>query len=147
MLNKLRKTSSYLSAVIFLGSWTFPVYAADVNLIVTGITQMTGQVRAALFDKAESFPNRLTDSVQRQAVAVTTGEAALTFSGVVAGTYAIAVFHDANNNGVLDRNFAGIPTELYGFSNNARSTLGSPRFAQAAFTVEEENVEVEIDVK
>ncbi|OUD15783.1 hypothetical protein TPSD3_04035 [Thioflexithrix psekupsensis] len=132
---------------MFLGSWTFPVYAADVNLIVTGITQMTGQVRAALFDKAESFPNRLTDSVQRQAVAVTTGEAALTFSGVVAGTYAIAVFHDANNNGVLDRNFAGIPTELYGFSNNARSTLGSPRFAQAAFTVEEENVEVEIDVK
>lgn len=36
-----------------------------------------------------------------------------------AGKYVVAVIHDENNNGVLDKNFFGIPSEGYGFSGTA----------------------------
>ena len=42
------------------------------------------------------------------------------------GKYAISAFHDANGNKKLDTNWVGIPTEKYGFSNNARGTFGPP---------------------
>ena len=42
------------------------------------------------------------------------------------GNYAIAAFHDENGNKKLDRNFAGLPKEKYGFSNNVRGTFSPP---------------------
>ena len=51
-----------------------------------------------------------------------------------AGVYAIAVYHDENNNGQFDRLFA-IPLEKYGFSNNAKVFLGPPTFKEASFQV------------
>lgn len=49
------------------------------------------------------------------------------------GTYAISVYQDANNNGKIDRNLIGIPTELGGFSNNPRIVMGPPSFKSCAF--------------
>lgn len=49
------------------------------------------------------------------------------------GTYAIACFHDANNNNKIDRNFAGLPTEVYAFSNNVRGTFGPPDLVDQLF--------------
>lgn len=51
-----------------------------------------------------------------------------TFEGLKAGIYAISIFHDENDNGKLDTNFIGIPTEPYGFSNNAKGMFGPPDF-------------------
>lgn len=42
------------------------------------------------------------------------------------GSYAIACFHDENDNDKLDRAFSGFPTEAYGFSNDARGVFGPP---------------------
>jgi len=36
-------------------------------------------------------------------------------------------------NGKLDANLLGIPTEGYGFSNDARALFGPPSFAAASF--------------
>ena len=44
------------------------------------------------------------------------------------GTYAIALFVDANENLKIDKNFLGIPKVQYGFSNNAMGTLSGPSF-------------------
>lgn len=49
--------------------------------------------------------------------------------------YAIAVFHDENDNKYLDKNFLGMPEEKYGFSNGARGTFGPPYFKEASFKV------------
>jgi Uncharacterized protein conserved in bacteria (DUF2141) len=40
---------------------------------------------------------------------------------------------DENGNGVLDKNFFGVPVEGYGFSNDARGSMGPPAFEKAAF--------------
>ena len=53
------------------------------------------------------------------------------FAELAEGKYAVAVFHDENKNGILDKNYLGIPTEAYGFSNNARRTFSAPSFKEA----------------
>lgn len=51
------------------------------------------------------------------------------------GYYAVALFHDENENRHFDTNFLGIPVEGYGFSNNPRLTLGPPPLKEARFSV------------
>ncbi len=48
---------------------------------------------------------------------------------VPAGEYALAVYQDINENGKLDLNFLGIPTEPYGFSQNFKPRLSAPNFS------------------
>jgi len=55
------------------------------------------------------------------------------FLAIPPGTYALAVIHDENRNGKLDTNWMGIPTEGYGFSNEAKALLGPPSFSAAKF--------------
>ena len=57
------------------------------------------------------------------------------------GTYAIALFIDANENLKIDKNFLGIPKEQYGFSNNAMGKLSGPSFQQAKFQVKGKTVQ------
>jgi len=51
------------------------------------------------------------------------------------GEWAVAITQDTNNNDKLDKNFIGIPTEPYAFSNNVRPTLAAPDFNECKFLV------------
>ena len=51
------------------------------------------------------------------------------------GVYALAVYHDENNNHHFDRSLIGLPLEGYGFSNNASIFMGPPSFASVRFPV------------
>ncbi len=49
-----------------------------------------------------------------------------------AGTYAFAVYHDANSNGKFDHNLLGA-FEGFGFSNNPHTLFSAPSFSQVKF--------------
>jgi len=51
------------------------------------------------------------------------------------GTYAIALYHDENDNNRCDRNFLGIPREGFGFSNNIKPYFSAPSFKACKFYV------------
>jgi uncharacterized protein (DUF2141 family) len=51
------------------------------------------------------------------------------------GEWAVAVSQDLNNNDKLDKNFLGIPTEPFAFSNNVKPRLSAPSFQECKFTV------------
>lgn len=110
--------------------------AADLRIEVTFTADRHGTVLAALFekDKAQGFPK--TGAVHRGHAIAQNGRATLDFSGLPEGDYAVSVFLDENGNGQLDSNLFGLPTELYGFSRNARGSMGPPAFADAALRVE-----------
>ena len=59
----------------------------------------------------------------------------LQFPDLSLGSYAVKVFHDVDDNSILDTNWMGIPKEPYGFSNDAMGTFGPPSFEQASFKV------------
>ena len=44
------------------------------------------------------------------------------------GEWAVAISQDLNNNNKLDKNFLGIPTEPFAFSNNVKPRLSAPSF-------------------
>jgi uncharacterized protein (DUF2141 family) len=62
------------------------------------------------------------------------GRVSLVLQDVPEGPLALSVFQDANANGRLDMNALGIPTEPYGFSNDAAGSFGPPKYEQAVLT-------------
>lgn len=61
-----------------------------------------------------------------------TGEVSVSIPGLSTGPYAVAVFHDENQNGVVDTNWLGLPKEGFGFSR--LSPLRIPSFDEASFS-------------
>jgi uncharacterized protein (DUF2141 family) len=49
--------------------------------------------------------------------------------------YAVAVYHDANGDRDLNRSLVGLPTEGFGFSNDAPTPTGLPAFKAVRFRV------------
>ena len=71
----------------------------------------------------------------------------VTFSDLPVGQYAVAVYHDLNNNGKLDKNMLGVPTEPYAFSNNPNVKWRSPSFAETAITLEGKQKSITVELK
>lgn len=56
---------------------------------------------------------------------------------IAKGKYAIIIYHDENNNKILDRAMFGKPQEYYGFSNNKYGSFGSkPEFSEALINID-----------
>ena len=53
---------------------------------------------------------------------------------------------DSNDNKIIDKNFLGIPSEQYGFSNNATGFLGSPSYKDASFNLVDD-LDIKISLK
>ena len=104
--------------------------AASLELTVTGLNRVEGHVLVAVFDQAEVW---LKGKPLRSARAkVEGGEIKLQLDDLPEGaTLALSVVHDLNDNKRLDMNVIGMPTEPYGFSNNASGTFGPPSFEAA----------------
>lgn len=83
--------------------------------------------------RPDKFPNCQNDPAARRLKVPATAPT-LDFGKVGAGRYAIALIHDENANGKLDKRLM-IPREGFGFSQDAPVVMGPPRFDSAAFPV------------
>ncbi|MDP3888374.1 DUF2141 domain-containing protein [Hydrogenophaga sp.] len=121
-----------MKAVLALAALAMPMWvnAADLRVTVTDGPSGPSTLYLALFDSAEALANN--QALASHKVALLDGAAQLVFSGLPVGRYAIKSFADENGNAKLDTNILGMPTERYGFSNNARGRLGPPTFDAAA---------------
>lgn len=63
------------------------------------------------------------------------------------GTYALAVYHDRDDDRVFDKNWVGLPAEPYGISNDPPIRLGPPSHEAAAFSVSGANVSVTVTLR
>jgi len=68
------------------------------------------------------------------------------FEAIPPGTYALAVIHDENSSGKLETNWLGIPTEGYGFSNDAKAVFGTPSFDAASFPYDGQTLDLTISL-
>ena len=117
----------------------------NLTVTVTNIQNTKGKISFGLFRKQDSFPIK---GKQYKGVFIETtrSKTTYTFQNLEKNSYAVAIYHDANNNGVLDKNLVGAPTEAYGFSRNARSTFSAPSFEDAKIDLKE-NKSIEIWIK
>jgi len=105
-----------------------------------------GSIRIAIYGSKDAFGN------PEQAILK---DALIPFDGMVAweirldilpNQFAIAAFHDIDDNGKLNRGLFNAPTEPYGFSNNARSLVGPPTYEQTIVTKPSQSELMEIRV-
>lgn len=61
------------------------------------------------------------------------------------GEWAVALTQDVNDNDKLDKNFLGIPTEPFAFSNNVKPRFAAPSFKECKFVVDGPGKVVNID--
>jgi uncharacterized protein (DUF2141 family) len=106
--------------------------AAGVLVIEVGSVPAPGVLHLELYDARSQ--ERWGEPLRRERFVVEVGKSAQwRVEGLPQGDYAVRVFLDQNGNGTLDRSRKGIPTEPFGFSNDARRRFGVPRLRVAAF--------------
>lgn len=107
-----------------------------VRVVVTGLRSDSGVVLCRLYDPTAKFPDGGSRGTRGVRVKPENRQAVCFYRNVKPGRYAVAVGHDENDNGKIDRSLIGIPKEGYGFSSGARPTiLGAPTFERADFRV------------
>ena len=103
----------------------------SLNVLVVGATPSKGQIVLSLFDSPNHHLKQPLVSLRQKVDA--NGEASFQLSGLDDAMYSVSVFYDEDQDGKLNTNFIGIPTELVGFSNNAKGRFGPPTFDQTKF--------------
>lgn len=126
----------------------------SVTVQVSGLQSREGNLCFKLFNGAQGFPNQNNSAVQRECVAIADNQSADTadapfsfsFNNLAYGTYAIAIYHDRNGDQQLNRGLFGMPTEGYGFSNDAPATTGPAKYKDALFLLAGSNTSVPIQM-
>ena len=126
-----------LAAVVGLaGVVATPVLAAELAIEIRGVRSGDGRLFVAVHgsETSATFPagDGMVAGLNQRASA---GTLRFVLRDLPPGRYAVNAFHDENDNGELDTNLVGIPSEGYGFANDPGAAFGPPDFEAAAVTV------------
>ena len=113
--------------------------AGKLSITVTGVRNGDGVIRCALFNSPGAFP-KIGQEWRGVIAPIRGGAANCVFSGVPAGSYAVAFFHAEHDETQLMTGMFGKPQQGYGFSNNATGSFGPPSFSAAAFRYDDGNM-------
>lgn len=128
------KRLALLTAFLALVLGASPARAADVTVTIDHIENADGLVYITLWGSQETWldDKKSLQNIGQQAVV---GQLTYVLHDVAPGHYAIATFHDANDNGHMDFNFIGYPTEGFAFSRDIRPFFSAPSFSSCAFEI------------
>jgi uncharacterized protein (DUF2141 family) len=118
--------------------------AASVTIDVSNVRSPMGHIRFAICSRATFLHDSCEFEAKTPAVV---GKTTIVFPDIPPGRYAVQIFQDEYDDGIVHRGMLGIPTEGIGFSNDAPLHLHGPRFNDAAFDVGDRAVGLRIRVR
>jgi uncharacterized protein (DUF2141 family) len=126
-----------------------------LKIVLTGFTSDMGRALLALFNSEEQYgkfdpreePAEQTETFRKKAMSITNGATQWIAEDLACGVYAVASFHDVNNNKKLDTNLFGVPRESYGFSSGVRGRLNMPKYKEVSFKLQDALTELTIAIK
>jgi uncharacterized protein (DUF2141 family) len=119
----------------------------QIQVVVSGARRVAGNVTVTLYGgRSEDFLAR-NGKLARARVPVRGPVAEACFAVSTPGDYAVAIYHDENNDHDFNRTMLGMPAEGYGFSNDAPALVGLPRFDAARFHVGPEGARVPVTLR
>jgi uncharacterized protein (DUF2141 family) len=121
---------------------SIPAQSATLIIRAEGVTSSEGMVYAGICDT--SFEEATCPYKDRAPAKPGTVE--MRVRNVKPGSYAVAVFHDTTQNGKLDRDFIGLPSEPYGFSND-QARRGPPSFKGAVIDVRDPVTTIVVQIR
>lgn len=123
-----------LLLLVILGTVSFTVVPdSGIKVTINHIENSKGHILVSLFSSKDGFPDDPEKAVRKARLTIHNNQAWVLFTGLPPGNYAVAILHDENDDGRMNKNFFGLPTEGYGFSNNVMGTFGPPSFSKASF--------------
>ncbi|MDO7848439.1 DUF2141 domain-containing protein [Hymenobacter sp. M29] len=126
-------------ASLFIGglllSAAAPNEPQSVTVTVTSLVSKTAAVRLYFYNTREGFLKSGKWAFSKSVKPGGKSEFTLPVE-LPRGEWAVAITQDLNNNDKIDKNFLGIPTEPYAFSNNIRPTVAAPGFDECKFMVD-----------
>ena len=140
--------SSWLSAAtqVIAPDMNRPSDVQSVKVVVSALVSTESTVKLYFYNAPDKFLKRGQYAFSRAVKPAGKREISLPVD-LPQGEWAVAITQDINNNDKLDKNFLGIPTEPYAFSNNVRPTLAPPEFHECKFMVSEPGKVVSIVLK
>jgi uncharacterized protein (DUF2141 family) len=116
-------------------------------ITVSGMRSAKGNITITIYpDEADHFLDGKF-KLARQQLPIVLPVTSACFTVPAPGFYAVALFHDENDNRHFDTSSLGIPTEGYGFSNNPTLYLGPPGLSRVRFAVHAGDNPVAIQMK
>lgn len=121
--------------------------AVDVHVKVSHLRSAKGTVLACITANPDRFPKCRDDANAQRAQIAAARADEIVFHAIKPGRYAIALLHDENGNGKADRAISMIPREGFGFSRDAKVSMGPPKFDDAAFRVTDADARMTITMR
>jgi len=94
-----------------------------LEIEVAGLRSSQGKILLELLDSNQK-------SILAKEVSIQNKKCTATIDSLQISKYAVRYFHDENSNNKLDTNWLGMPSEGYGFSNNAYGNFGPKKFEE-----------------
>ena len=139
------KTLNKIKLALIISTIASHIHAAELQVNIDNIKSNDGALMAQIFLGEENYKNGVAQ--ESKMVKAKSGAGQLTFANLEAGEYAVRMFHDENNNQKMDKNAFGMPTEGYGFSNEAVGNMGPPQYKDMVVTIKENDSTVETKAK
>ena len=113
-----------------------------LTIEVASFENTKGVLRVCVTDQKDDFLKSCTFS---KIVTVEDDTVSLKIENIEKGNYAVSVYHDENNSGILETGGVfGIPLEPYGFSNNPTITFG-PSYKKSVFKMtSDKNISIKL---
>lgn len=139
----LRMKSSKVILFLLFSVFSTMIFAQHkLNLNIEGVPSEKGSICYAVYDNESSFL-KLDKVFKSGLVKAETGLTTIEINDLPDGDYAIAIFHDANGNEILDTNMLGIPKEQVGFTKGKLKMFGPPKYNECTFMLNS-NMEMNI---
>lgn len=135
------------SASCLLGSYYQDNPVNSLSLVIENLHSDAGNVHLAIYDEEEQFAKSLKPFRLKIYKAPATRRLEVQMDSLPFGRYALAIYHDENGNGDLDKNLLGIPKEPYGFSNNPRAKWSAPTYQETSFEIGPNRTELAVSLK
>ncbi|MCC5929739.1 MAG: DUF2141 domain-containing protein [Cyclobacteriaceae bacterium] len=119
----------------------------SMKITVKGLRSDKGKIWLSIFNSEAGFPENHQSAFFTDVIILPNGEKTFWVTGLPIGQYAIALLHDENGNGIMDKNLIGLPTEGYGLSNNPPKKMRAPRFSEAKLELMHSKQEISIEMQ
>lgn len=142
----MRAIHFLLLSVFFFILSGFRTPGAELRVRIGHLRNEKGHVLVSLFRNGEGYPDEPEKAYRKGQALISNGNAVMVFHDLPAGDYAIAILHDENDDLRMNKNWLGLPTEGYGFSNNVMGMFGPPGLSKASFAVKATGIQY-IDIR
>ena len=143
---KFLKITVLLSLTFFLQSARIDQNTCDIEVVVTGLENNTGQLMLSIHLGPEGFPE---DNMYRELIITDFSSPTYTvvLKDIPYGEGAISLLHDENSSGKMDFNFVHYPTEGFAFYKFYKVVLSRPSYEDVSFKITEPKMRVELKMQ